>query len=226
MTIDTRMNSVIHAALRRDLERTAMLLERPDDLTPERLRTLGTHAVWLMDFLHDHHTTEDTRLFPVIRANNPGAAPLIDAMDAEHHAIGEARAALAQAGRSAEAGEAGAADQLRAAVADLRVVLDPHLEHEERDLPEAIVGHFSDEEWAAFEKSNVEGKKPPVLAFQGHWMLDNLEPAGAAVVKSKVPAVPRFIMLRFLGGAYRKRRAALWGGTPAEAVRARPLTPL
>jgi len=29
-------------------------------------------------------------------------------------------------------------------------------------------------------------------------MLDNLEPAGAAVVTSKVPAVPRFIMLRFL----------------------------
>lgn len=226
MTIDTRMNSVIHASLRRDLDRAALLLERPDDLSSERLRTLGAHAVWLMDFLHDHHTTEDTSLFPLIRANNPGAAELIDAMDAEHHAIGEARSALEQAGRSAEAGQAGAAEALRAAVADLRAVLDPHLEHEERDLPRVVELSVTEQEWAAFEKSNVEGKKPPELAFQGHWMLDNLEPAGAAVVKSKVPAVPRFIMLRFLGGAYRKRRDELWGGTPAETVRSQPLTPL
>ena len=147
-------------------------------------------------------------------------------MDAEHHAIGEARSALEQAGRSAEAGQAGAAEALREAVADLRAVLDPHLEHEERDLPRVVVLSVTEQEWAAFEKSNVEGKKPPELAFQGHWMLDNLEPAGAAVVKSKVPAVPRFIMLRFLGGAYRKRRDALWGGTPAETVRSQPHTPL
>lgn len=226
MTVDTRMNSVIHASLRRDLDRAALLLERPDDLTPVRLRTLGTHVVWLMDLLHDHHTTEDTRLFPVIRANNPDAAALIDAMDAEHHAIGEARWTLEQAGRSAEAGRPGAAEALREAVADLRAVLDPHLEHEERELPEVVVRSVTEEEWAGFEKSNVEGKKPPELAFQGHWMLDNLEPAGAAVVRSKVPAVPRFVMLRFLGGAYRRRRDALWGGTPAETVRSQPLTPL
>ena len=226
MTIDTRMNSVIHASLRRDLDRAAMLLERPDDLSPERLRALGVHVVWLMDLLHDHHTTEDTRLFPLVRVNNPGAVELIDAMDAEHHAIGEARSRVEQAGRDAEAGRSGAAAALREAVADLRAVLDPHLEHEERDLPDVVRVSVTEEEWTAFEKANVAGKKPPELAFQGHWMIDNLEPAGVTVVTSKVPPVPRFIMLRFLGGAYRKRRDALWGGTPAENVRSQPLTPL
>ena len=225
MTIDTRMNGVIHAALKRDLDRIAMLVEGPDDLSDERLRAIGEHAGWLMGLLHDHLTTEDDRLFPQMRANNPDIGPLLDAMLAEHGAIASAVTTLEDAGRRAAAGEPGAAEGLRDAVAGLRRVLDPHLEHEERSLSPLVPDSMTDEQWAAFEKSNVEGKKPPQLAFQGHWMLDNLDPAGAAVVKKQVPAVPRFIMLNLLGGAYRKRRDACWGGTPAADVRAVPLIP-
>ncbi len=220
MAIDTRMNGVIHAALRRDLERIAMQVERPDGLSDERLRAIGEHAVWLMGLLHDHHTTEDERLFPAMRGNNPDIGPLLDTMLAEHGAIASAVTTLEEAGRRAESGEEGAAEGLREAVAGLRRVLDPHLEHEERALSPLVPDSMSEEEWAAFEKSNVEGKKPPQLAFQGHWMLDNLDPAGAAVVRKQVPAVPRFIMLNLLGGPYRRRREACWGGTPAADVRA------
>jgi hypothetical protein len=53
-------------------------------------------------------------------------------------------------------------------------------------------------------------------------MIDNLDEASVAVVTGLVPAVPRFLMLRFLGGPYRRRREELWGGTPAEAVRSVP----
>ena len=56
-------------------------------------------------------------------------------------------------------------------------------------------------------------------------MLDNLDPSGVAVVKQQIPAVPRFIMLTLLGGPYRKRREACWGGTPAADVRAVRLIP-
>ena len=225
MTIDIRMNGVIHAALRRDLERIALLVERPDDLADERLRAIGEHAGWLMGLLHDHHTTEDERLFPQMRANNADIGPLLDAMLAEHAAIAAAVTTLEEAGRRAEAGEEGAAEGLGEAVLGLRRVLDPHLEHEERSLGPLVPDSMTEEQWAAFEKSNVEGKKPPVLAFQGHWMLDNLDPSGVAVVKGQIPAVPRFIMLNLLGGPYRKRREACWGGTPAEDIRAVRLIP-
>ena len=220
MTVDTRMNGIIHAALRRDLERVALLVERPDDLTEQRLRAVGGHTWWLMDLLHDHHTTEDERLFPVMRANNSDIHPLLDAMLAEHGAIEPAVAAMRDAGRRAEAAEPRAADALREAVAGLRRVLDPHLEHEEGSLSPLVPDTVTDEQWAAFEKSNIEGKKPAQLALQGHWMLDNLDPDGAAVVKNQVPAIPRFILMNLLGGPYRKRFEACWGGTPAADVRA------
>jgi hypothetical protein len=224
MTIDTRMNGIIHAALKRDLERIALLVDRPDDVSDERLRAIGTHAVWLMGLLHEHHTVEDERLFPVLRTNNPDIGPLLDTMLAGHGAIASALTTLEEAGRRAEAGEAGAAAGLGDAAAGLRRVLDPHLEHEERSLSPLVPDSVTEEQWAAFEKSNVEGKKPPQLAFQGHWMLDNLDPAAAEVVKHQIPALPRFVMLTFLGGPYSRRRAACWGGTPAEHVRAVPLT--
>lgn len=157
MAIDTRMNGIIHAALRRDLDRTAMVLDGPDPVSDTRLRAIGTHVVWLMDLLHSHHTTEDERLFPVIRRNNPATAALLDEMETEHAAIAGAVTTLDAAGRRAEAG-----------------------------------------------------------------MLDNLDPAGVSVVTSAVPAVRRFLMLRLLGGPYRRRREACWGSTPAAAVPATP----
>jgi hypothetical protein len=108
--------------------------------------------------------------------------------------------------------------------AALRTVLDLHLVHEERDLAPLVPESVTEAEWREFEKSNTAGKKPTVLAMQGHWMIDNLSPAGVEVVTSVVPAVPRFIMLRLLGGPYRRRREACWGGTPAASVPATPLT--
>ncbi len=225
MAVDTRMNGIIHAALRRDLDRMAIVLERPEEVAPERLRALGEHTEWLMDMLHDHHSSEDDHLFPMVRRNNPDAAPLLDEMESEHAAIAGAVTVMEDAGRGAVAGAPGAAAALRDAVAGLRAVLDPHLEHEERDFTSVVQNSgIPDAEFKAFEKSNTAGRKPPELAFVGHWMLDNLDPAGAAVVASKVPAVPRFIMLRFLGGAYRRRAEACWGGTPAAGVRAVPLS--
>lgn len=220
MSIDTRMNGVIHAALKRDLARIALLTAEPDELSDVRLRAIGEHTVWLMDTLHHHHVTEDERLFPLIREGNPDAGALLDAMVAEHDAIAAAVTTLEAAGRAAEAGEEGAATRLHEGVAGLRRVLDPHLEHEEHSLSPIVPHSVTEEQWAAFEKSNTAGMKPPQMAFQGHWMLDNLDAGGQAVVKSVVPAVPRFVMLTFLGGPYRKRREACWGGTAAADVRA------
>ena len=55
-------------------------------------------------------------------------------------------------------------------------------------------------------------------ADEGHWLVDNLDPARRDFVVHLVPAVPRFILLNFLGGPYKKKATLLWGGTPAADV--------
>ncbi|MCC5575813.1 hemerythrin domain-containing protein [Microtetraspora sp. AC03309] len=64
---DTRMMGIIHDALRRDLERTRhALTERP---YPEngRREAIGDHLRWMMRYLHDHHSSEDRGLWPLLR---------------------------------------------------------------------------------------------------------------------------------------------------------------
>ena len=56
------------------------------------------------------------------------------------------------------------------------------------------------------------------LADEGHWLIDNLDPERRDFVVHLVPAVPRFVLVNFLGGPYKKRSALLWGGTPAADV--------
>ena len=67
--------------------------------------------------------------------------------------------------------------------------------------------------------ARVDGaREHAALAFEGHWLLDGLDEEQTQIVVGPVPAVPRFILVKLLGGAYRRRRALLWGGTPAVAV--------
>src|SRR4051812_38138353 len=94
---DTRMMGIVHDALRRDLARlrTALGTSPPPD--GERRRALAAHVGWLMDFLHDHHAGEDAGLYPMVRAADPAAAELLNAMDAEHRAVDPCMARLRSA---------------------------------------------------------------------------------------------------------------------------------
>lgn len=222
---DIRTMGIVHAALRRDLDRAAMVLDGPVVIADDRLQALGGHVVWLMDFLHHHHEGEDERLYPLVRAGAPEAGGLLDAMAGEHRAVGPSMAEVTAAGAAAAAGApntAVAAERLAAAISDLRTVLDPHLEREEVDLMPVVAQAISGEDWRAFEQSNTEVPKRE-LAYVGHWILDNLAPEPARLFVGVIPPVPRFILLNLLGGPYRRTREALWGGTPALAVRSRPL---
>jgi hypothetical protein len=91
---DTRSMGIVHSALRRDLERTRMVLSIEPYPDPERRRALAAHVVWMMHFLHIHHTGEDVGLWPMIRAKNPSVGTLLDQMDADHRRIAPAITAL------------------------------------------------------------------------------------------------------------------------------------
>src|SRR3954463_12943194 len=96
---DTRMMGIVHAALQRALRRARDVLAAAPPPEGRQRRAVGEHVLWLMEFLHGHHTGEDDGLWPLVRSRNPAAAPLLDSMEADHARIAPAAEALTVAAR-------------------------------------------------------------------------------------------------------------------------------
>ena len=62
---DTRMLTVVHDALRRDLRRADVALRDWPPPPPAQQRAIGRHLVWMMGFLRAHHWSEDEGLYPI-----------------------------------------------------------------------------------------------------------------------------------------------------------------
>ncbi len=80
---DTRMMGIVHGALRRDLLRIQAAVTTEPYPHGRQRRALGEHVVWMMDFLHAHHSSEDEGLWPLVRERNPAAGALLDSLEAE-----------------------------------------------------------------------------------------------------------------------------------------------
>ena len=215
---DTRMMGMVHSALRRDLVRARLVLAESTPLTGERRTALAEHVRWLMDFLHHHHTNEDDGLYPLVLEKNPAAGELLGVMNADHERITPRILELDVAARAYSTGVPGSDATLLAALEALEADMCPHLEREEREMMPVVSQSITNDEWRAWEDGFTKVKSMKQLADEGHWLLDNLDAGRRDFVVRLVPAVPRFILVNFLGGPYRKKAALLWGGTPAAEV--------
>jgi hemerythrin-like domain-containing protein len=213
---DTRMMGIVHDALRRDLARTRAALDGP---VPEaQRRALAAHVGWMLDFLHAHHEGEDAGLYPMVRAVDPTAGALLDAMAADHAAVdpavGDLRVAIARWADS---------DAARASVRDALIALEdvllPHLDREENEAMPVVATAITHRQWHEWEQEyNIKTKSLPKLAEEGLWLMDGLDPARKAIVEAEVPWVPRMLVLYGFGPGYRRRAAARWAGTTVEAA--------
>jgi hypothetical protein len=209
---DTRMMGIVHAALRRDLLRARQVLTvEPRPQGPQR-RALGEHVVWMMAFLHAHHSSEDLGLWPLVRERNPAAGALLDSLEADHRAIGPAADRLTEAGRRyATTTTDDARVALVAALDELTAVLLPHLDREVADAMPVVSASITHAEWRAVERRfNIKPKSLPQLAMEGHWILEGIDPDGYQVVVQTVPPLARFVLLHGFARAYRRRAQTRW----------------
>ncbi|MCX5045800.1 hemerythrin domain-containing protein [Aldersonia sp. NBC_00410] len=226
---DTQMMGIVHSALRRDLLRVRLLLTADEPPRGERRTAVADHVLWLMDFLHDHHSGEDNGLYPLVVRRNPAAGALVGQMDADHHLIVPAMDRLTEAARAYRLAQSRPVEpsptiELLGALDTLSEVMMPHLEREEREMMPVVASSITDAQWRAWdEEFNIKPKSMGKLAKEAMWLLDGIDDDARDHLIHVVPPVPRFLLLRILGPRYRRQLARIWAGTPAEDVPSQPL---
>ncbi|HEY7068936.1 MAG TPA: SRPBCC family protein [Acidimicrobiales bacterium] len=126
---DTRLMGIIHTALRRDLGRIRTALTASPPPARHQREAIAGHAGWMMQFLHQHHTTEDS-----------GPAAVLDRMHADHEAIaGGIDTVAARAADYGRGDDGGERQRLLAAIDGLEATHLPDLRLEE---DEAIPIHW------------------------------------------------------------------------------------
>lgn len=207
---DTRMMGIVHNALRRDIARAQSALARWPYPNPRQRSAVAEHLVWMTEFLHRHHRVEDDGLYPLVRQRVSQAAGILDAMDADHHALLPAIARLTDSARRYAADPSARLD-LVTTLDRLAAVLLPHLQREELEMMPVVSEALTQAEWDAIEQAHaVKPLKPTELAFTALWLCDGASDEDRAIVRSLVPKpVARAIEI-FATPGYQRYAWRLW----------------
>jgi hemerythrin-like domain-containing protein len=209
MSEQLTMNRVIHAAVRRDLDRLDGALGSMADGDRPRAEALDRAYRNLQTELTHHHEGEDTHIWPLLASVGVDRA-LLDTMESEHHAMAEAltetRSAMATVAMSASRTDAAAArDSLRRT----RDVTERHLRHEESELEPLLTPHMESPEWHAVEKQ-LRKQPLPVAGRFFAWLTDGMSAENRAFLKQTVPTPVVTVLSRVFGRRYYKDVAPTW----------------
>ncbi|WP_405433781.1 hemerythrin domain-containing protein [Micromonospora sp. NBC_00617] len=210
-----------HRTMRSDTRRLAELLDRvaAGQLAYDRRRAtaLRTYLRLLCDGIHHHHKMEDEVLWPVLQRSAGAEIDLRELSD-DHAALepvlDEVRVAAdelvaAFASGSSEAGRARTvAGRLAGALAQLRDVLDEHIEEEERLIFPVIRRYVSVADWNTVERAVRKGgalrfELPRIERYALPEELEELRKIAGPVLR---------LMLVALRPGFRRREATVFGG--------------
>ena len=209
MTEHKSLNTVLHAAFRRDLHRFDDALASFPDGSRDRADALGRAWDNYAFQLHHHHQDEETIFWPSFFELGVDTE-LMAALEGEHEAMTQAlegaEGAMATFRADPTAAQAATA---RTALKTLFDTLDPHLTHEERDL----------EPWASQQHETPQGKAASKAVRKAHkgntgtmftWLADGAGPDEIAFLRKEVPP-PVLLMIQKIGGrSYRRDVASVW----------------
>ncbi len=198
------MNTVVHAAVRRDLDRLERALH---GLSPSsRGEAARVEQAWqfLDGQLTHHHRSEEEIFWPALRELGV-REDLVSDLDGEHHRMAEAMG-YTRAAMSALAADPNAEHvaDAKLAVAKLRGTIETHFAHEEREL-EPIAARVAG--MPPMKKAEVAVRKTQSLPAAGaylSWLLDDADPSAQAYVERLAPKPLLVVVLRLFGGRYRR----------------------
>jgi hypothetical protein len=203
------MNKVIHAAVRRDLQRFLDALAAFRDGDRSRAAQLGTAWDNFDTQLTDHHEGEHEIAWPAL-ASIGVTQETIDQMDAEHNrmadALTKARGAMNTLRTTATASDAATA---RSDVAHLRDVTVEHLDHEEAELESVYLANAEGPEMKAMGRQFAKVSPAKGGRFFA-WVTDGASREEMATVSGNVPKPVLMIISGIFGRAYRRDVASVW----------------
>lgn len=209
MTEHKTMNTIIHAAFRRDLTRFDNALESFADGSQTRADQLTCAWENLAYQLRHHHEDEETIFWPILRELGASDS-LAEDLEGEHEkmlaALEDADASMATFQSNPISDRARAA---RAAVAQLSGVLLDHLAHEERDLePISATNHKSPQIKRAQRVVRQAHKGNTGTLFA--WLQDGADSDVKAGLRHEMPAPVLFVISRIGSRNYNHHIAPTW----------------
>lgn len=209
MTEHRTLNTVIHAAVRRDLRRFDEALAHFPDRSRARADQLTSAWNHFSYQLHRHHEDEETFFWPAFEKLGVDTS-LVEDLQGEHDqmvaALTTADATMKTFGVDPSAANAGAG---RRAVVELGRVLDDHLAHEERTMEPFSVTHKDSKEHKAAEAAARKAHTEGAGTFFA-WLNDHCDPDAARALRREVPAPVLFLILRLGGRKYNRRIGSAW----------------
>ena len=195
------MNSLIHRAVRRDLDGFARALDTFPAGDRERATALAARFQWFDTLLTHHHEGEEQILWPVLRTSPPSTEEVGELTD-EHErivaALSAARAAFATFGASATAEDAATA---ASAVTELQAAATEHFTHEESEIVELCSQADPAVLKAAFKKLGRNAGLREGLWFM-QWVSDGASADDKAFLRTLIPPPVHWISKTISGRSY------------------------
>ena len=204
------MNKVIHAAIRRDLDRFVTALQNFPVGDAARARQLGKAWDNFDDQLTYHHEGEHEIAWPAL-ASVGVSQDVLTTMDTEHEAMAKALATTDAAMKAVVLSPSKEkVDPALAAITELRSVTLAHLDHEEAEIEQVYLDKRDTPQIQAMGKAF--GKVSPARGGRFFsWVLDGATPQEQQTVKEMgVPAPVLSMLTGIFGRGYRKDVASVW----------------
>ena len=204
------MNTVVHAAVRRDLGRFTAALESFPVGSEQRAKDLNHAWLHLDHQLYHHHHSEDTIFWPALVEVGADAKLMTD-LGAEHDRMAAAMTGTRTA-MSAFAADPNAAnvEQAKAAFDELTDAVESHFAHEERDLDPFMIANLESPPMKRAAKKIRTAQNPLEAGSYLAWLQDGADADARAFLGQQIPKPVLVIFSRLLGRSYRKGIAPVW----------------
>ena len=204
------MNTVIHAAVRRDLRRFTAALDAFPVGSKERATALSRAWQHLDGQLYHHHHSEETIFWPALREVGADESLVTD-LGGEHDRMAQAMkdTSAAMAELVADPGTE-QVERARQAFVALGQAVETHFAHEETDL-EAFSASVSDT--APMKRAQDQVRKtqsPTQVGGYLAWLQDEADADALAYLGSAIPRPVLVVASRLLGRRYRREIAPIW----------------